>query len=275
MTQRTPNEPCLLCQINPATKTNSHILSKFLSTNFLGEKGTPRRGYEINSETVLKKKPRVIQDSAKESHLLCVECEEYFSVIEGLSSDTFNKWQDKVAKGDFTRTIIEDFLAIVDCNTSNPAIIRLFVYSLFWRVSISNHGLFSEYKLTVELEEQIRNILSNYKASTKVDFLRGINSKAPVPIYPFSIITSNTFKDGTANILLAPHSADPYCLVVDRFSFMLFGDVKQMSPKFIKDYGNKEPSDCRIMIFREDLWKSLMVIKPIEILVKQAKMDKK
>ena len=87
-------------------------------------------------------------------------------------------------------------------------------------------------------------------------------------------ITAKSFTDETANLLLAPNSYDPYCLVVDRFSFMLFRDIAQMKPDFIRDFGNTQAKHCRIMIFREDLWHNLMVKEPIEILVKQA-IDKK
>ena len=57
MIKRTPTESCLLCQVNPATKTNPHILSKFISTNFLGAKGTPRKGYEFSSENAIDNLP--------------------------------------------------------------------------------------------------------------------------------------------------------------------------------------------------------------------------
>lgn len=275
MSKRTPIESCLLCRANPATKTNSHILSKFISTNFLGGKNQPRKGFEFSSDSALERKPRVVQDSAKESHLLCDDCEAYLSVIEGLSSDTFISWEAKVVKGEFIQTAIKDFLDIVDCNSSDPAIIRLFIYSLFWRVSISNHGLFKDYKLAVDLEDEMRQMLLTYKATTRADFLQGLATKPHVPVFPFTIITAKSFTDETANVLFAPYSYDPYSLIVDRFSFILFTDVKQMKHDFMQEFGNTETNHCRMMIFSEELWHTLMVKEPLEIVAKSAVNKKK
>ncbi len=275
MIKRSPSDLCLLCQTNPATKTNSHILSKFISTNFLGPKGAPRKGYEISSETALEKKPKTIQDSAKESHILCDECEEYFSVIEGLSSDTFANWQEKVTKGEFVQTTQADFLEVVECTTSDPAIIRIFVYSLFWRASVSNHGLFENFKLEASFEEKIRQILIEFKAVTRTDFINALKANPSHTVYPFSIITAKTFKDETSNFLLALPNADPYTLLVDRFSFILYSNALLLAEDPLKAFGNNKPTDCRMMIFGEDFWFKMMVEKPAELFAEQATSKEK
>ena len=99
---REPTDLCLLCQTNLATKTNSHIYPKFLSTNFLGAKGKPCKGFDLISEKILNEKPKVIQDSPKENYILCEECEAYFGILEGIASDIFMNCQVKVDKGKFS-----------------------------------------------------------------------------------------------------------------------------------------------------------------------------
>lgn len=272
MQPRQPTDACLLCQANPATKTNSHILSRFISTNFLGPKGPGRKGFEFSSETILEKKPKTIQDSPKENYILCDECEAYFSILEGQASDTFTQWEAKVNTGAFKRNTIEPYLDIVECITADPAITRLFIYSLFWRASISNHNLFIDYRLAPEFEEEIRQVLLTHKALTKDDFLKGIHNTPPA-IYPFSMITAKSFADETANFVAALYSYDPYCLLVDRFSFMLFRNADQIKIDFIKAFSNVTNHDCRIMVFSEELWNTLMIKKPIQLVMDQAKKN--
>ena len=270
MNHRTPSELCLLCQNNKATKTNSHIFPRFISTNFLGPKGTARKGFELNSESILEKKARIIQDSAKESYILCDECEAYFSIIEGLSSDTFSNWQKNVTNGQYKQTVIKDFLSIVDCENVDPSHIKLFVYSLFWRASISNHGLFGEYKLDAEFEEELRQTLLRYKTTSTNDFREALAKSPEITNYPFSILTAKSFQDETANVLMAPYSYDPYCLISDRFSFMLFRNNSQIPHNFLKDFSNTNATDCRMMILSEKLWHDSIVRPALEKVAKKA-----
>lgn len=267
---RKPTDLCLLCQANLATKTNSHIYPKFLSTNFLGPKGTPRKGYDLSSDKILDKKPKVIQDAPKEDYILCEECEAYFSVLEGIASDTFINWQAKVDIGEFTLNKIIDGLDIVECNTADKITIHLFNYSLFWRVSISSIDLFENVKIAQDFEDELRAILLTYKQTKRADYLAALAATPNFKIFPTSIITAKSFIDETANILFVPFSYDPYCIVVDRFSFMLFKTEEEIKQDFIKAFSNLKIDDCRMMIFSEQLWHDTIVKKPFELLAKQA-----
>ena len=162
-----PTDFCLLCQVNLASKTNSHIFPKFLSTNFLIGKENLRKGYELNSSSILDSKPKVIQDSPKEDYILCEECELYFSILEGIARDTFINWQTKVENGEFSLNRIDNELQIVECNTADKMTIHLFNYSIFWRVSVSGIALFKKIKITQNFEDELRKILLNYKQTKK------------------------------------------------------------------------------------------------------------
>lgn len=272
---RKPTDICLLCQANLAAKTNSHIYPKFLSTNFLGAKGTPRKGFDLSSDKILDNKPRVIQDSPKEDYILCEECEAYFSVLEGIASDIFINWQSKVDQGEYSLNPIIDGLDIVECNTADKRTIHLFIYSIFWRVSISEIDLFENIKIAADFEEELRAILMAYRQSKRSDYLNALNATPNFKIFPKSIITAKSFIDETANMLFAPFSFDPYCLVVDRFSLMLFRTADEIKIDFIKAFSNLTNNDCRIMIFSEQLWHDTILKRPFELLAKQAINRKK
>jgi len=271
---RKPTDICLLCQANLATKTNSHIYPKFLSTKFLGAKSKSRRGFDLSSDTILNIKPKVIQDSPKEDYILCEECEAYFGVLEGIASDTFINWQAKVDKGEYSLNPINEELDIVECNTADKRSIQLLIYSIFWRVSISEIDLFENVKIAQDFEEKLRTRLMSYRKSNRADYLRVLNTTPNFKVFPTSIITANSFKDQTANMLFAPFSYAPYFLVVDRFSLLLFRTIDEIEIDSIMVFSNLTINDCRIMIFSEQLWYDTILKIPFELLVKQAKYRK-
>ena len=110
---------CKLCKKELSSKTNSHIYPRFLSSNFLGEKGTPKRGYDLSSDEFFHKKPKIIQDSIKDDFILCNDCEAYFGVIEGIASNTFLNWKQKVSIDEYTLYKINDDLNLLECMTAN------------------------------------------------------------------------------------------------------------------------------------------------------------
>jgi hypothetical protein len=274
---RKPTDICLLCQVNPATKTKSHIFPKFLSTNFLGPKGTLRKGFELSSDKVLDKKPRVIQDSPKEDYILCEECEAYFSVLESIASQVFGNWQQKVAIGEFSlnkNKIIND-LQILECNSAHKPTVHLFTYSIFWRVSISSYPLFKNFKITDDFEEELRQVLIFHRHTNKNDYLNALATNPNFKIYPWSVISAKSFVDDTANMLFAPFSYDHYCIVIDRFSFILFRTADDIKKYSIREFSNLQVGDCRMMILSQQLWHNIIVENTYNLLVKQAVENKR
>ena len=237
--------------------------------------GQPRRGFQLDTETVLANKKKIIQDSVKEDYLLCSECENYFAVIEHLASQTFSNIDKDISDEKIIKDEIKDFIELLYFVNSNPIVIRLFVYSLFWRVSISNDSLFDEYKIKALFEEEIRLALLDYKSSKKWGLINLTNLNHSISIFPFSMITAKTFQDSTSNILFAPYSFDPYCLIVDQFSFMLFRHEEDIKVDFIKEFSNTQINDCRMMRVSKELWQNLMVTKPFEKIIEKAKLDRR
>jgi hypothetical protein len=267
---RKPTDICLLCKENFSSKRNSHIYPKFLSTNFLGEKGTPKRGYDLSSEKILHKKPQIIQDSIKDDYILCEDCEAYFGVIEGIATDTFLNWKQKVTTGEYSLNKIIDDLDVLECLTANKKNTFLLIYSIFWRATTSKDVFFENVKITPELEDELRVILLNHKSIKKTEYIEKLTKNADFKVFPVSIMTAKSFKNATSNMLFAPFSLDPFCLVVDQFSFLLFRTSEEITIGFVKNFSNLKIDDCRMMVYSEKLWHSIIMEKPIEIFAKQA-----
>jgi len=261
-----------LCRDNAATKTNSHILPRFISTGFLGPKGVPRKGYALNGSNELSKKPRIIQDSPKENYILCDDCEAYFSLLETASAPSLKFWKDRVADGKFQMETIKPFLKIVQLTTPEPNILRLLVYSMFWRATISSLEIFEDYKLDPFLAESLGSTLLEFKALTNADLDANLKAKK-IFVHPYSIITAESYKDETANVLAAISSGNPASLNVDKFGFIIFKDESDITEPVMADFSNLKLNDNQMMVVSEQLWYEVMVRKPLEMVAHQSKKN--
>ncbi|GAB2690582.1 hypothetical protein GCM10027037_12060 [Mucilaginibacter koreensis] len=269
---RKATDECLLCRANAAGKTNSHILPRFISTGFLGAKGSPRKGYLLNGENELTAKPKTVQDSPKENYMLCEECETYFSLLETASAPSLKLWQARAAKGDLKIISVHPHLKLVQLDSPDPVIVRLLVYSMFWRVDISSLESFNDYKLDADLAESLRLSLLEFKALTNADLQANVKTKQ-ITMHPYATMTAGTFKDETKNVLAAINPGNPASLHVDKFGFYIFKAEKDIAGNFMADFSNVKPGDNQIMVVSEQLWYDVMVKRPLEMAAEQAKRN--
>jgi hypothetical protein len=265
---RKPTDLCLLCKREAAHKANSHIFPKFLSKRFLGKK---RKGFQVSSDVPFGSPPKIVQDSPKDDYIFCSSCEEFLGVIEAIACDTFTNWRYKCEKGDFDKhTIQNDVLSIIECNTSNKLTVRLFIYSLFWRSSISEDSVFNNINLSDYIEENFRQILLKYKSISKKDFLLKLCHNTDFELFPLTIITAESFKDETSNILYLPEQAQNgvHKLIVDQFVFLLFESNDNILIRFFKIYSNIKAEDCKIILFSQEYWQQNIIDPSIESIAK-------
>ena len=69
---REPTDDCLLCTTNKATKTNLHIIPKFIGKTILSD--GDKKGYILDLKKTNNKVEKV-QDSIKENYILCPSCD--------------------------------------------------------------------------------------------------------------------------------------------------------------------------------------------------------
>lgn len=270
---RKPTDLCLLCRNKAATKTNSHILPKFISTGFLGAKGAPRKGFVLNGKNELSANPKKVQDSPKEDYILCDECEAYFGLLETSCAPALKFWKARIITGGAKLITIKPFLKIVQLAAPNPLIMRLLVYSMFWRTSISGLGPFQEYRLDPELEDSLRVNLINFKALTNADLVANLTSKE-IALHPFSILTADEFRDETANVLAAINPGNPASLNVDKFGFYIYKSLEDVERNFMVDFCNITKAQLQIMVVSEQLWYDVMIKKPLAMAAEQAIKNK-
>ena len=267
---RKSTDYCLLCKSNQSTKTNSHILPKFLTKKLFGDK-TQKRGFQVSSKYPITKPPQVIQDSPKENHILCPDCEDYFSVLETYSHDTLIKWKDKIKSEDFGIISFQDVFSIVEYVSSDKLILRLFIYSIFWRASISGHKMFEGFKISSNIEEDLRLSLLTFKSANKTGLDNLLSNENLDKIFPFAVITSESFTDETSNMIFPSPREDFYRLLVDQFDFILFIKEEDISEIIFRIGSNIKVSDGKILIFKEHSWREFIVQPVIDILTEKIK----
>ncbi|MBK7856659.1 MAG: hypothetical protein IPJ79_18750 [Bacteroidetes bacterium] len=174
---RNPNLKCLLCETNNSTKENSHIIPKFMGKEiFKTEKGN--RGFVIGTNSA-HLPPQITQDSPKESYILCPSCEQYISILETYIATRFHSrlWDKKFSQqfGTFNNN---GGITWKVCNEIEPAVFRLFIYSIVWRCSISSVPLCKDFLLNKEEEERLRLSLLLCKYETQIELLSNISKHA-------------------------------------------------------------------------------------------------
>jgi hypothetical protein len=217
---------------------------------------------------------KVFQDSPKEDFILCPDCEHYLGIVEGQAADTYLNWREKVHTGEFQEYLVVKDLTLVHCMSADPNVLRLLVYSMFWRASISGHPLFERYRLAPGLEESLRGALLEMKSPTTLDFLLKLGEKAlstepHVCLHPYACLTARSFMDGTANILAALKARDPASLNVDRFGFLLYERLGSIEDPFFVAGSNTFEGENKIMVLSEAAWDEIMVKRPTGMVVKE------
>lgn len=245
-----------------------------MSTNFLGAKGQPRRGLDLNSELIGDKKPSIIQDAPKENYLLCEECEAYFSVLEGIASEPLLKWAERLRDGSYSQHAIIPEVDLIMCTGADSKTNLLLLYSIFWRASVSQHPFFENFKLQPQMEESLRAILMAYRHAKRQEYLQALAEAPTFKVYPTTVITAHGFEDGTANLLMALPTSKPYALNIDRFGLCLYEQENQIHP-VLKQGSNLKLSDCNIMALSIDLWQEQVVRRGFDVLAASVKNKKK
>ncbi|NRS87206.1 hypothetical protein HNQ02_000106 [Flavobacterium sp. 7E] len=177
------NEICNLCKVKNADKENSHIIPKFMSKR-LFEGVKPRFTVLITKEGKRKK----LQDTPKESNILCKDCEKRIEIVETYFSRVLidlNSLQN--AKRKYTIDFFENQEIIV-CNDLHPTLYKIFIFSLVWRCSISSLLEFETFQLEDYVEEELRVFLNKNLLKRHDELLASLDNITEIPQYHTCLI---------------------------------------------------------------------------------------
>jgi hypothetical protein len=138
---RLPTSRCLLCTVNYAEKSNSHIIPKFLVKDIFLSKTTSAQvpgGYLMRDKNGNIYKSKSQQDSPKEDYILCDGCEKYLGYLEDYVARHFFRNRYEHSNEHLFQIKKLNDVQIAQYKLVNPILIQLFILSIFWRGSISS-----------------------------------------------------------------------------------------------------------------------------------------
>lgn len=153
---------CKLCKRNEATKRNSHIFSAFFVEDVIGKRDT-EESYIISTDPNIKYNENKRYKTVKTDYILCECCEERIAYAENYFAAEFSR---KFRKLEFApnfpiKTYTQGYDYVI-CERVNPIAFTLFIYSLFWRASITkNIDILKNKELDNQDEEQLRIALNS------------------------------------------------------------------------------------------------------------------
>lgn len=262
---RTPDDSCLLCKINKASKTESHIISKFLGKSL--KISNNNKFNLISSE--LKNKP--IQDLPKVDYLFCPDCEKKFEIIETEVSRILSQINNDAFSGDFTIKNINDESDIIKHNHLEPVFLYLFVYIQTWRIAafvnkiminikmegINDYRLFEYFRLGEETEEKLRITINENLFISKTEFLNNIDKiKQNLTIFPFVLFTHQGIIQKESGFFYA-NTPDYFTTLLYMNNFKLVVFFNNSFPNAFSKYINKNIDDAGISILNDGLWNIL------------------
>lgn len=174
---------CKLCEVNVADKRNSHIIPKFLGKK-LFEGVLPRQALEIHPSGKQKK----VQDTSKEDFIFCSDCEQRFEIIETLVSKNLHNLSDYLNYSNFFELKKIDNQEYIECKKIKSNELIIFIYSVLWRISISNLEAFVNLKMDLATEKTIQEVLNKTLSKYKKDLENKIDALELIDVHTICLM---------------------------------------------------------------------------------------
>ena len=258
---------CNLCMTNKATQRNSHILPSFLKKEYLQRS---RKFFLIESWTG---KLRVQQDLPKEDCIFCPVCEDKFNSVETIVSKHLNDSYSLLKRKTYPKINLLNFEYQL-LTTCHPKIFALFVYSLVWRLHISDLPIFKDFHLPDNCAEDLRKTLNNIlteRTSELIANLDSLNNQR----WDFVFIKPENRNNIYSNINYSAGIDKKGLSSIFIFEYLLVFFVnKKAIPKFLENLVNQKFSEPKLMILENKLWNHIADYSARELLKKLRPLTK-
>jgi hypothetical protein len=235
---------CPFCNTRPANKTNSHIISNFLTLS-LKDTGKGNKVFSI-SKYVQSGKYSQSQDSSKEDHIFCPECEDLFNTrFERYIANSFYKAHKQ--NTDFFNVFISvKELAYRVYTNTNYAQFKKFLFLQLYRAHVSNLSEFKGFVLSKAQYDLIhKNLFDlNYFDDIKV-----------------TVFSTDLVADKTENVICAIQvNAESYLIYMNEFICLYeFNSNKSLIPH-LDDAVNFKDNSPKVIFLSLKTWQDFMNI---------------
>lgn len=150
---------CALCRTPDSNLLGSHIVPEFFY------KRVYTKTHKFTSISLDEAEHLAIEQKGYRENLLCAVCETKFSKWEG----ELSRFVDQVISDSYTTCKTTQVGIVTVVSEVNYFSVKMAVLSIFWRMSISQHKLFSVYKLG-PYEEDFRSLLDQQKEPAVTEY---------------------------------------------------------------------------------------------------------
>lgn len=217
-------EVCLLCGNNEANDTGSHVIPHFLIKSMVSTAPNEKRAAndlsfkltetetdyhvarEVKIETIESTFNKSVDDIDLENNSdlftvdnkWCVDCEKKLSTLEGVASEEYKKVVDNGC-----RTVTM---------TKNSTSFRLMIYSILWRVSVTN---FLPDKISFGFEQTLKELLNDCLDQDRKQLLENCSVQSE-RINSFPLLLGRTFnEDPSANHVYSYPNKNPQTYILN------------------------------------------------------------
>ena len=248
---RSESDKCLLCRANSSTQKSSHIIPKFFGQGlFYGT--SPKHSLLLTKEG----KRQKVQDTLKEDYLFCSGCEKGLNILETYCSLRLGRYNDLRFSSQFQHYKIGDF-EYFDCKEINIKVFNLLIYSIVWRISISENYGFLGFKLPISEEEKLRIILKETSSKSQEELFRKIDHMISLPEHRHVIIRPSK-KLRPPSSMLSAASYNDIIHQVHLVDYVLFYFTTRtiLTQRFELIDNNRIDGFVRIGLAKIDNWKN-------------------
>lgn len=232
---------CRLCKINQADQTNSHIFPRFMCEKILLT-DNKRQGFKIDKNAA-GKKHKPYQDTPKENHILCKECESKIGKFERqFANEFYNIFKLSKSQNLFPFTKHDDRTNFIKCESVDYNNFKLTVYSMLFRASISSLPFFGNTTLHNNQIELLRQVLNNEIAFVDLPLI--IYTPTNDTKYTHNYIYSKTL-DNTINYLWA-----------NEFIFYIAFNFETNFMKELNQFVNLNDNKIKVVAVDNEKWNS-------------------
>lgn len=157
---------CKLCHNEKDVIKRSHLFPNFMYKGIPDEKN---RMYVLSSKDP--KERKTVQTGAIDKYILCADCDNrILGQLERYANNSFFSKPYLTTSEGFVQLKPNTGVSIIACSNLDYSRFKLFLESLLWRASVSSHVMFTDFKLSGEQEEQLRQSLLNHQPLEETSF---------------------------------------------------------------------------------------------------------
>lgn len=140
----------------------------------------------------------------------------------------------------------------------NILIYNLFIYSVVWRVSVSESDVFTSFKLEAPHEERLRKILKSFTSQSQTELFEKVNLNSELPDFSHFIFRPDRkLKTPNSGLFLKSINKDFHHLSLVDYSLFFYTDRKKVFPGFEVFDNNRNNGLAIIGLLSEDMWRNI------------------